>query len=68
MVNEDRCAGCRHAEHSGEGFCYLFIERPETLPCGQHDKYTSGREAMGRMIRKNPLMLLWAMGEEADDE
>jgi hypothetical protein len=36
----------------------MFENKPETLPCGQHDKYKEIRQATGKMLRKHPLMLL----------
>ena len=58
------CDGCKyqHLESEG-GWCYMFRDEPETLPCGQHDKFAAERKAMGSLVRKNPQILaLMIMG------
>ena len=58
------CDGCKyqHLETDG-GWCYMFRDQPETLPCGQHDKFAAERKAMGSLVRKNPQILaLMIMG------
>jgi len=68
-IKDKRCAGCRHADGAeGDGWCYMFREKPETLPCGQHDKFKAGRDAMARMIRKNPLILSWVMEQNEEKD
>jgi hypothetical protein len=54
-----KCDGCQHIRNADDfvGFCYMFDEEPETLPCGQHDKYKEVRKATAKRIRKNPLIL-----------
>jgi hypothetical protein len=41
----------------------MFEDKPETVPCGQHDKYASIRKATGRMVKANPFMLHLLMTE-----
>lgn len=58
------CDGCKyqHFESDG-GWCYMFRDQPETLPCGQHDKFAAERKVMGSLVRKNPQILaLMIMG------
>ena len=58
------CDGCKyqHLESEG-GWCYMFRDEPQTLPCGQHDKFAAERTAMGSLVRKNPQILaLMIMG------
>lgn len=52
------CEGCSHIENNAGEFCYMFRDRPETLPCGQHDKYAEVRKKNGEMIRKNPALFI----------
>jgi hypothetical protein len=56
------CEGCSHAKHQEEGFCYMFEQQPEELPCGQHDKFKEVRRATGELIRKHPLILAGMIG------
>ena len=64
-INEMKCNGCQHQEQN-ENWCYMFKNAPAVLPCAQHDKYAEVRKAIGRLIRKNPLVLM-AMIEELKD-
>lgn len=52
------CEGCSHIENNAGEFCYMFRDRPETLPCGQHDKYAEVRKKNGEMLRKNPALFI----------
>lgn len=53
-----KCEGCKHITNNVIGFCYMFVKPPEVLPCGQHDKYLLQRQATGRAIAKNPMLIL----------
>lgn len=55
----DKCDGCNHQRKSLDfvGYCYMFDEEPETLPCGQHDKYKEVRQATAALIAKHPFMV-----------
>jgi len=33
------CIGCGHRRDNGKGFCYMFEEHPEKLPCAQHTDF-----------------------------
>jgi hypothetical protein len=51
------CSGCKHqGTPSNTDFCYMFEDKPDILPCGQHDKYKEHRQLTGRMIRRNPFI------------
>ena len=52
------CKGCRHAVTECDGFCYMFEEKPERLPCGQHDKFKAQRDANAKIFAKNPKLVL----------
>ena len=41
------CEGCKHREYKTPFFCYMFKDKPEKLPCGQHDKYAEQRKING---------------------
>lgn len=54
-----KCDGCKHQEVVGDsGWCYMFKKEPVRVPCGQHDMFKTERIAMGKLIRKNPLVLM----------
>ena len=39
------CEGCKHRFVKEEDlFCYMFKDKPETIPCHQHDKYEVERK------------------------
>lgn len=62
---EPRCDGCRFKDlpESGDAWCYMFLNAPEELPCGQHDKFKKEVEAMGKLILKNPAILMGLVEE-----
>jgi len=62
------CNGCKHQNESSDGWCYMFNNRPEDLPCGQHDKYEAQRAVISKLASKYPLYLtaLLGMREEHD--
>lgn len=49
--NYEGCKGCRHITNKVSEFCYMFKDRPEVLPCAQHDKYAEQRRKNGRNIQ-----------------
>jgi len=52
------CLDCSHSKHADEvNYCYMFEKAPETLPCGQHDKFAEVRKMTGRLITKHPEIL-----------
>ena len=59
--NCENCRGCKHIHYTSSGFCYMFENRPEILPCAQHDKYaeqrkkyTPGVESIYNMLKVHP--------------
>lgn len=57
------CNGCKYQNLEPAGWCYMFRDKPETLPCSQHDKFADQRKAMGTLVRKRPdLLALMIMG------
>lgn len=52
------CNGCKHKglATTETCFCYMFDNKPEIIPCGQHDKYEVERRLTGAMMRKHPFM------------
>jgi hypothetical protein len=47
-----KCEGCQHRNHAeAGGWCYMFAEAPEELPCSQHDKFEDARRKMGKHTR-----------------
>ncbi len=64
----DKCKGCKHITDNGNEFCYMFLKAPEVLPCGQHDKYKLERELTGRLIKKNPSLILGMLLEESEHD
>ncbi len=51
------CDGCKHQDIEEDGWCYMFRDRPDELPCGQHDKFDGQRRSMGKLILKYPQLL-----------
>ena len=49
------CDGCRHILSDGDGWCYMFKDEPETLPCGQHNMYAEQRKITGQKIYEKML-------------
>ena len=41
------CAGCSHITNNKDEFCYMFLDRPEALPCGQHEPFAEIRTKNG---------------------
>ena len=35
----------------------MFLHAPEDLPCGQHDKFKTERQAMGSLVTERPDIL-----------
>jgi hypothetical protein len=63
------CDGCKYQHLDSEnGWCYMFRNKPETLPCGQHDKFSAKRKATGSLVRKNPQMLAFMIMEMRKNE
>lgn len=61
------CFGCRHRVlQPDDGWCYMFRERPEVLPCSQHDKFSAERKTMGRLIRTRPQLLAFMIAAISD--
>lgn len=59
--NYIECNGCKHQLGDSKYFwyfCCMFKDSPNKLPCGQHDMFKKEREETGRIIRKNPLILM----------
>ncbi len=56
---DGNCEGCQHIRNADDfiGFCYMFDTEPETLPCGQHDKYKEVRQATAALLVKSPFMV-----------
>ena len=54
----EKCNGCKHITSSNYQWCYMFKNEPETLPCGQHDKFALERAITGHLIKKNPALIL----------
>ena len=50
--NCKNCDGCSHKEDKTNQWCYMFLDKPEIIPCGQHDKYKKQRQINGRLIKK----------------
>jgi len=44
--------GCTSCKHRGtkHGWCYMFTQKPEEVPCGQHDMYAKQREENGKRL------------------
>lgn len=66
-MNDPRCTGCKHAEDTKDGWCYMFSEAPSMLPCGQHDKFAELRRVTGKAIRKHPAILIGMVLEAMED-
>lgn len=48
-LNHRGCDGCQHQRNAEKGsFCYMFANKPEELPCSQHDSFESQRKKMGK--------------------
>ena len=62
-MRDKNCSGCSWIDDGGENWCQMFEEKPSELPCGQHDKFKLEREITGRMIRKNPIILIGMVQE-----
>jgi len=61
IKNSISCAGCEGCQHRltvVNQWCYMFRDKPEKVPCGQHDKFRLHREITGRMLKKHPEMFL----------
>lgn len=55
--NCSACDGCSHRSTYQVGWCYMFVEPPDVMPCAQHDKYEVERAVMGKMIQRCPALL-----------
>lgn len=52
------CDGCQWQDIGDEnGWCYMFEDEPENLPCSQHDKFAVDREIFELIVKKNPIIL-----------
>jgi len=70
-VQFKECLGCSHRLDDQDGFCYMFRDKPEELPCCQHDKYSKARKTMGKIFKKSPMlgaMLSIALSEIGNKE
>lgn len=58
------CDGCKYQHFEVDsGWCYMFKDRPENLPCAQHDKFEEKRKEMSSVVRNHPQILaLMIMG------
>ena len=66
--NTEKCNGCQHQSIVKGQWCYMFLDRPEKLPCGQHDKHKLERQITGDLIRRNPLILYGITSEIQEEE
>ena len=37
------CNGCKHQLLEEGGWCYMFKDKPQKVPCAQHDVYASNK-------------------------
>jgi hypothetical protein len=54
------CLDCSHSKDTSidkGNYCYMFKNSPKNLPCGQHDKFSKQRMAMGKLIIKHPYII-----------
>jgi len=56
-VQYEACNKCKHQENIMNQWCYMFIDKPEVLPCGQHDKFAVERAITGHLIKKYPSLM-----------
>lgn len=56
--NLGMCEGCTHMKNDNEDFCYMFKQKPENLPCWQHDKFNEIRKRSGALLLKNPISFM----------
>jgi len=61
------CKQCSHDILVPGQWCYMFKDKPEKLPCGQHDKFASIRKVTGEAIKKNPALLMGIVMKEMDN-
>ena len=54
--NCEECQRCRYRDGDG-GWCYMFRDRPDELPCPQHNKYDNQRRIVSDLVLHNPLLL-----------
>lgn len=57
------CAGCQWQYNpAGNGWCYMLKQRPDTLPCSQHDKFEPVRKKMTSLVCERPEILAMMIG------
>ena len=62
------CEGCKNRKTNDvELFCYIFKDKPETVPCGQHDKYEVERKITGMLLKKYPTQMKFALSVMLND-
>ena len=67
-VNCKECEGCKHRKANEEElFCYMFKDKPNVVPCGQHDKYAIEREITGMLFKKYPAQMKFALSVMLND-
>jgi hypothetical protein len=51
--DDKRCNNCKHqAWAEDNNWCYMFSSRPDSLPCGQHDRFAEMRRKNGAEFLK----------------
>ena len=48
-----QCNGCKH-QIKYKGWCYMFKNKPDIIPCGQHDKYDLNRKVISKILKEHP--------------
>ena len=67
-INCKECEGCKHRFAKEEDlFCYMFKDKPNIVPCGQHNKYEIERNVMGMLFKKYPTQMKFALSVMLND-
>lgn len=53
----EACNGCKHQNHLDDGWCYMFENAPDDLPCAQHDKFEVKRKVTCAIVGRHPVLL-----------
>ena len=61
-TSDEGCNGCKHREDQ-DGWCYMFEQRPEETPCGQHDMYAAQRRLNGQRLINHPHLMFQLIGK-----
>ena len=64
----EECKECQYAfTKEKDLFCYMFKDKPNVIPCKQHDKFIAERKIMSMLFKKYPIQMKFMLNVMVND-